>query len=514
MKFKIGDKVKVVVVVRDSAEVMGLVGTIRTTRENPDADHSYDYNVAFSRDHTNWGVMEGALRLATKEEKDLMGKVDCSICKDKILEVEAYSDRSSWICRKCYSTHKKCSHCGKWVTSESIKRTADGYMYCQECYEDDCWDCSQCGERYSGGNSQYRVHNGSDEDELCRSCYEERASECRGCHNLFYTGEMILDVEYDHWYCRRCDENRLHYKEVRVAILSTKTAGEYLKINRAIGVEIEAENGSPKYLRGLPSNCGVEKDGSLDSSGVEVQTPPATMMYAEKLIRETCEIMQKAGYMGTRHCGLHVHLDATDFRSHPIKLAHVLRTVYAVEDLLFSMMPPSRWGNSYCRKLSAHYKFDDFAGRMTEKKFESKWYRTVNYEDIDSWKRSKHDSPGTRYCALNLHSTMYRGTVEFRMHSGTVNAEKILRWTALLLNIVDYAVKRYDDKEIVALYTAPTTRAKLRVFFRAFKVSKELQTYVILRIKKFNPGFKWENSGKEEQDLEVEPKQMAFVSAS
>ncbi len=518
MRFQNGDKVKVIAVVKDSDKRMGEIGIVRRVNDMYSSG-DYDYSVDFPN-HPGWGIDDEALRGVTEATWNKM-KLKCRVCSKEVIRIEIEHDYASGedLCKECHTMLRKCRNCGVWVKKETIKQTEDGFDYCLSCFSSESWKCAKCEGVYSHHTDQYNVRIDGGENEVCGNCYDEHFHKCHSCCASFESDVLIFDEETDNYYCRRCDESRIHPREAQHRVISTKIKGEYLKINRAVGVEIEAECGTPKFLNTLPAKCGVEHDGSLDRTGVEVQTPPATMAEAEKLIRATCETMKAAGYMGTKHCGLHVHLDAGDFRHHPIKLAHVLRTVYAVEDLLYSMMPPSRWENQYCRKLSKYYKFDDFAGRMTENKFECKWYRTVDRGYIDRWKGQKHDGNETRYCGLNLHTTMYRGTVEFRMHSGTVNPIKILRWTALLLNIVDYAVKRYNDAEIKALYAAPTTKDKLKVFFKAFKVSSEIKKYILLRIKKFNPKFAWKYTECEEENLNIEAEpivepQIMFTSPS
>jgi hypothetical protein len=269
-----------------------------------------------------------------------------------------------------------------------------------------------------------------------------------------------------------------------------KKKGEYLKIDRLIGVEIESEEGNAETLsEKLPDECGIEEDGSLDDGGVEVVTPPASLDEAERIITESCNALKEADFVINRTCGLHVHVDARDFKSDTKKLSHLLRTVYAVEDVIFSMLPPSRWNSNWCERLSKKYGFDDFKKTMTLADFEKKWYLNATEEEIEKSKGSKHDCKGTRYHGLNLHSTMYRGTVEFRYHSGSMEPSKILSWAGLLLALVDYSIKRYKDQDINELYSMPVTEMKLRRMFALLKIPDQTQKYIQERIAKFNPKF-------------------------
>ena len=135
------------------------------------------------------------------------------------------------------------------------------------------------------------------------------------------------------------------------------------------------------------------------------------------------------------------------------------------------------------------YKFDDFKGRFNLDKFDSTWYKMRDKSRIKEMKKRKNDS-GTRYCGVNLHSAFYRGTIEFRYHSGTLDPIKILKWTNILLQLVEYATKNYSNHEITTLYNADTSKAKLNYFCKIFRIRGDIKKYMRNRIDHFNPKFK------------------------
>ncbi|KKK65580.1 hypothetical protein LCGC14_2972720, partial [marine sediment metagenome] len=217
-------------------------------------------------------------------------------------------------------------------------------------------------------------------------------------------------------------------------------------------------------------------------------TPPSSKSKAEDYIRLACKLLKKYGYQTHSSCSVHVHLDASDFRSDPLKLGRVLRVFYAVEDILFSMNPESRWSNSYCKSLSSFYSFEDFEGEFTLEEFDAKWYKNINKTEVKRLKTNS--SPDYKYCSLNLHSVAYRGTIEFRHHGSTLNAGKIIHWIALLTHLVEYAVgDKYDDKKIIELYSMDTGLDKLEKMREVFEIEKKSFDYITGRIKKFNSKF-------------------------
>jgi hypothetical protein len=54
-------------------------------------------------------------------------------------------------------------------------------------------------------------------------------------------------------------------------------------------------------------------------------------------------------------------------------------------------------------------------------------------------KRNKYSD--VRYHALNLHSWVYRGTVECRLHTGSIEPRKIIAWGMWWASMLDYAMR-------------------------------------------------------------------------
>jgi hypothetical protein len=55
-----------------------------------------------------------------------------------------------------------------------------------------------------------------------------------------------------------------------------------------------------------------------------------------------------------------------------------------------------------------------------------------------------------RYYGLNFNAIMLYGTVEFRLHHGTVNVDKIKKWAAVCSAIVEYAAT-HSEKQVSAM---------------------------------------------------------------
>jgi hypothetical protein len=210
-------------------------------------------------------------------------------------------------------------------------------------------------------------------------------------------------------------------------------------------------------------HAAVVSDGSLPSSGFEINTAPASGIRFVEQVEEIGEALRHGSAKVDVSCGLHIHVDARDFTYQEMQRLVVLYT--KVEDGLFAILPPSRQNNRYCMRSAQAY-----AGKLVPKrrirvqpanmKLKAGIGEVVygSAEAIESHARSKY--AGNRYYALNLHSWFHRGTVEFRMGAGTTRADRVIPWATLLAGLLDYA-KEHKVSDILALRGNPLEVLKL-----------------------------------------------------
>jgi hypothetical protein len=294
-------------------------------------------------------------------------------------------------------------------------------------------------------------------------------------------------------------ENPMHDFEKKFLQGNPEIKNKFIKHDRFVGVEIEVEKGKAFGLNMLlPQEVGISHDGSLDQGGIEIQTPPASLNELETIVTNTCETLRSRNWQSTVKCGLHIHLDASDFKDDSKKIINVIKTFYAIEDMIFSILPPSRWVSKYCQRLSKDYLYNSFNGKA---KADVAWYKEESMRLLEGRKSRKYDK--ARYYGINIHSLFYNGTLELRYHSGTVNEKKILYWTAFALNVLDYALNRYDDKVIKKIFDMETSVNKFNYMCDVLELPYEVEKYLIMRASKFNTNFAVKfNQGKEARDKE------------
>lgn len=229
--------------------------------------------------------------------------------------------------------------------------------------------------------------------------------------------------------------------------------------NLTFGVEIEAYNIpiftvvaalnaagipaiDPGYTHRMSNSWKVVTDGSLGSSdyAFEVVSPKLKGEDGFQQVRTVCEVLNRLGAKISKECGLHVHHDADDFDLHQWKNIAIL---YArIEKRIDAMMPESRRANNnrWCKSIVSKM----LAGCMAGKNGYETISQAATIDEVRAFfnwgnptKDSSDSRQGYRYHKLNFNAWENYKTVEFRHHSGSCDAEKIIGWvifTQLMMN--------------------------------------------------------------------------------
>jgi hypothetical protein len=173
------------------------------------------------------------------------------------------------------------------------------------------------------------------------------------------------------------------------------------------------------------------------TAGWEVTTPPLELddngHCAE--LRAGCDAVSSLRPKITRSCGLHVHVDCADFTWKEVQKLLALWSRY--EPFFCSLIPASRHDEFYAKThraptwAQAHATDNEVGG------YNGRWDLTKRALDAtteSAFQRACHDLG--RYSALRTKLWFLTGRVEFRIHSGTVNYDKIRRWVTLMVTLV------------------------------------------------------------------------------
>ena len=161
------------------------------------------------------------------------------------------------------------------------------------------------------------------------------------------------------------------------------------------------------------SGWQVKSDGSITTCAkyqvpIELVTPPITLLHLPEITR-ALKIAKEHGGVNAS-CGLHVHVHAPELvnpvavRPDTEYMNYIAKCWRHIEPVMFSYCPPSRRTASVCR-----------SGVEWNTK-----YKAINFSPLHT---SKH-------------------TVEFRLHSATLNPIKSIAFAALCVAFIDFIVKR------------------------------------------------------------------------
>lgn len=247
-------------------------------------------------------------------------------------------------------------------------------------------------------------------------------------------------------------------------ILSPVKSSRYIAVELEIAGARARESSEIPFIHEVVSHWGgqIVSDGSLPPTGFEINTAPAVgLAFAQQMKDLTDALANQKAWVNTQ-CGMHTHIDSSDLGYDGLR--NVLILYSHVEQALFSLLPPSRRDNSYCRRLPR-----EVTTILTKPRHEFKErindYLYENKTNIRHGKREKGNA--RRYLAFNIHSWHYRGTIEFRMHHGTTNFKKIIGWTSLLARMMDKA----NSKDFQNLLTMEPLQA-------LFAIAPDLNQYL------------------------------------
>lgn len=404
----------------------------------------------------------------------------CFNCKAVLTADDDFFEDGADFCESCYKEkYTTCDRC-----SEVTERDESQYIesieqvYCDNCRDNHLFQCEGCDD-YFDNDEYYSVGD----DRLCQNCYENDAFLCNGCEDSYYDTNTNYCENCDTDFCEDCysDESR-HSCNAKLSEDKFRRGKNCKKMpfSDYVGIELEmfGNGSSPQF-----DFVNVSDDGSIapddGESTAEITTLPASGNILVEQVEALSSDLKANGWKVNKSCGFHVHIDCRKLKEKPVKISHMLLTYYAFEDILYSMLPKSRWDNTYAKALFTDYKFEDLLNNKMEK-LGRKWYKTTYGTNRDHYDSS-------RYHDFNVHSLFYRGTLEVRMHSGTIDSEKILNWIYLLLKMKQWSQNKYDKKLIKKANKMKTGKKKAELFFKTFNLNEELTSYVKNRILKFNP---------------------------
>jgi hypothetical protein len=259
-----------------------------------------------------------------------------------------------------------------------------------------------------------------------------------------------------------------------------------------------------KVSKEITPQIGITDDGSLDDNGKEFITPKLSGVIGEKTLRKLCKELNANNFYVNRTCGLHIHLDCSDYKTdngelNIDKVKKLFLFYLAFEPVIYSYLPLSRRKNTYCLPLNSFFHEKEINEAQELNRLEQIWYREQDFDRIKDRKSEKYDS--TRYAGINFHSLFSNGHLEIRYHTGTIDYRKIKNWIDLHVAILDYIRNdNYAWAEIGEVKFLSQLQDKQARLFKLLNLPKTIQKYLISRQKKFKTPAEVEDKETEAND--------------
>lgn len=201
--------------------------------------------------------------------------------------------------------------------------------------------------------------------------------------------------------------------------------------NSYVGIEIEMEGVASSSLQNIPSWQRVS-EGSVNGFELVLRSP----MCGDQLylaIQQLTNVSSNTDLSNafSERTSNHVHIDVTDLTY--IQFINFLTLSVMFEKVLYKYVAPHRSSNHFC------WTFFDCQDIISRIKAVNEVARTENYEALRQEMCIQFDANHTKYSGINVSSVPRYGSLEFRMHEGTMDVNKIIRWVNILMSIKDYA---------------------------------------------------------------------------
>lgn len=392
--------------------------------------------------------------------------IKCADCNDKLPPLKEntilyYNDNVKRICEKCREDYVFCYECSDTILVDDVWNYNHEF-YCKSCFEDTAFVCEGCGNTLS--NDDY------DDDGRCQDCNRNNGDELSDDIFRDYSKKTIG---------ARCQRN-----------------GTIIKTSRIFSAEIECNYPDVSTMTSLADtlhdSLGIVHDGSLGDNGIEFVTPKLKGKTGENYLKKVCAILSDNDYNVDKSCGLHIHVDCSDYKVSKIgnkrrlEFSKNMMMFYLIfEDVMLSMLPVSRRNNSYAYNLSNKVQIEDLQNLFTINDLEKMWYQDSDVSRIKRRKSEKYDS--SRYHAINFHSLFSHDNIEIRHHAGTINDRKILEWANLHCVIVDRLADNTITKaELLSIFNQKLSLIeKTSIFFNLLNLKESSIEYFLSRINKF-----------------------------
>lgn len=183
----------------------------------------------------------------------------------------------------------------------------------------------------------------------------------------------------------------------------------------------------------------VVNDGSLRNlpirgmDGMEIVSPVLRGEEGLAALRSVMTLIQAKGCKVNKACGLHVHIGVRGMD--PKQVRKIAMSFLNAEHHFDALVPPARRDNQYCKSNRAIAAPARLVGAISISGIATAMNGGTDSAHYNSY----------RYYKLNFQSFVHHGTIEFRQHGGTVEAEKAANWVRMVAGFCADAAEKPEQ---------------------------------------------------------------------
>ena len=234
-------------------------------------------------------------------------------------------------------------------------------------------------------------------------------------------------MEYELQFGVEIEFYNVHYKlaikELRAAGLDVADFAGYTHEDSETAWKVTTDSSVTSYNTGL-------------YAGLELVSPILKGDKGLDDLRTALTVLSNIGARVDSTCGLHVHHNASSFDHQ--QLINIVNLYYTHQAGINTILPKSRRTSArarYCKPIPTR----SLAAINYQKQY--------THCETENQKLMKAvNSFKTRYLVINLHAFAVHKTVEFRQHSGTLDADKAEAWILLTYQMMRYASTHTVDE--------------------------------------------------------------------
>lgn len=203
------------------------------------------------------------------------------------------------------------------------------------------------------------------------------------------------------------------------------------------------ENSS--YYEGCEIACNLLYDNGFshwtddiheDGSGVEIPSPILQGREGLRELQRVMELLSSNGFNCSTADGMHVHHDAPEWVEDESLVAHTIELWEENLPLIRRFVDPYRTTSSMCASYTGEdprYGPDSYQQRM--------WEEFKQTKDVSKMR--------DKFRALNIGHLSHTGSLEIRLHEGTLDFQKAAAWIRFGQGFLNFALKTYKRGQVI-----------------------------------------------------------------